>query len=271
MADNRDWKIQLKNRYLDVASLPSDFEVSGEERAFAGSMADTQVPPFAVTGYYLSLTENRMDDPIRRQFMPSPDEARTTPWELDDPLGENRFSPCPRLVHQYRDRALLLTTGACAVYCRHCFRRNYTRREEGFISDRELVPVENYLKEHGEISQLLLSGGDVLTGSDDRIGNLLSRLRAASPRIVFRVCTRIPAVLPARITADLLSVIAKAGPAWFVVHYNHPRELSSESLSALARIVDAGIPVLSQTVLLRGVNDSAETLAELSGASSPRG
>lgn len=284
MRDDAEWMTQLRNRYTRVATLPPGFAMTDEERACIGrlerrrsggtvardaavpareSAGESPAPAFAVTRYYLSLATNTPDDPIRIQFMPSPREEEIAPCELADPLGESRYAPCPRLVHQYRDRALLLTTGTCAVYCRHCFRRSFTRYEEGFITDQELGPVLAYLAAHGEIRQLLLSGGDILTGSDERIGWLLDRLRAAVPAIVFRVCTRVPAVLPARITPGLVRLIAEHGPAWFVVHYNHPRELAPESLAALARIVDAGIPVVSQTVLLKGVNDSVATLADL--------
>lgn len=219
--------------------------------------------PFAVTPFYASLAGPARDDPIRKQFFPDPREAERSPVELDDPLGESRHRAAGRLVHQYRDRALLLSNGTCSGYCRHCFRRIWTGERNGFISGPELEPILAYLAGHPELREILVSGGDPLVASDDRLEGLFAALRGARPGILLRVCTRLPVVHPFRIDAELVALFRRWRPLRLIVHINHPRELSPETTAALASCVDGGIPVHTQTVLLRGVNDEPETLAEL--------
>jgi lysine 2,3-aminomutase len=258
-----EWLSRMRDRYLSVEDLPADFPVAPDEAAYAKRLPAALAPPFAVTRYFLSLAGRDRRDPIRRQFMPDPAEERALDYELDDPLGENGISPCPRLIRRYGDRALLLVTGQCAAYCRYCFRRSFAGGENGFIADAQLATVLDYLVRHPEIRQLLLSGGDPLTASDGALDALFGRLRTARPDITLRVCTRMPSFLPERITDDLVALIGRRSPVWFAVQFNHPRELTRASEAALARIVEAGMPILDQTVLLKGINDSAETLAEL--------
>lgn len=219
--------------------------------------------PLAVTRHYLSLAGEGPDDPIRRQFVPTSSELVSKAYELEDPLGEEQFMPVPHLVHRYADRALLLTTDSCAVHCRHCFRRRFTGSGRGDLRDSELAAVVEYLDDHAEIRELLLSGGDPLTLSDARLAGILRRIRSVRSDLVLRIATRIPVVLPSRLASPTIDIIRDGRPVWVVVQVNHPRELSPECEAVLAALVSAGIPVVTQTVLLRGVNDSVDTLEEL--------
>jgi lysine 2,3-aminomutase len=239
--------------------------VDPEERAFIGGLGAAGRLPFAVTPHFASLARPEADDPIRRQFIPDPREAlsESGPFALADPLGEKRYRAAPRLVHQYPDRALLLAGGACAGYCRHCFRRARLSAGAAFIGGEELPPVLAYLKSHPEIRELLLSGGDPLTAPDRALEGLFIRLRTARPDLSLRICSRLPVTDPERIGAGLAGLFRRFMPLRVAVHINHPRELSGESRRAFASLTGAGIPVLVQTVLLKGINHRAETLAEL--------
>jgi lysine 2,3-aminomutase len=255
--------------------------VSPAERAFvegleaAGGRAEAAGRlPFAVTPHFASLAGPEADDPIRRQFFPDPRESEDGPFALQDPLGEARYRVTPRLVHQYPDRALLLAGGACAGYCRHCFRRVRMSGVPAFIGDDELAPALAYLKAHPEIREVLVSGGDPLMAPDNALEALFSKLRRANPALSLRICTRAPVTAPERITPELVklcrsflrqppSAPGPLEPLRFAVHINHPRELSPLARQALDSLVSAGITVLVQTVLLKGINDSVDTLAAL--------
>ncbi|MCL2191349.1 MAG: KamA family radical SAM protein [Treponema sp.] len=215
--------------------------------------------PFAVTPHFASLASPEADDPIRRQFFPDPREAIPDPFALDDPLGESLHRAAPCLVHQYRNRALLLAARACAGYCRHCFRRVWISRDRGPRSGDWAA----YLAAHTEIREVLVSGGDPLTMDNDGLAELFGRLRDVRPGVVLRLCTRAPITEPGRLDAGTINMLAGFRPLWMSVHINHPRELSSPSRDALGECVRAGIPVKVQTVLLRGINDEPATLAGL--------
>ncbi|GHT91022.1 lysine 2,3-aminomutase [Spirochaetia bacterium] len=263
----------------DIDAFPPALaaSVSVEERAYIERITARGGLPFAVTSHFASLAGPEPDDPIRRQFMPDPREAQFDPFALEDPLGEACHRATPRLIHQYADRALLKTTAHCGGFCRFCFRRVWmaeTARGEWiaapFITAAELEPVLAYLKNHPEIREILLSGGDPLTASDERLGWLFQGLRSATPSLrtanpalSLRICTRLPITAPDRITPELVGLLSRFRPLRTAVHINHPRELSPESRRALTAITAAGVPVLVQTVLLKGVNDNAETLAAL--------
>lgn len=219
--------------------------------------------PLAVPNYYLSLLGPDPADPIRLQCIPRIEEWEAGPMETVDPLADQAYSPVSRLVHRYRDRALLLVTDQCAMNCRFCFRRHFVGKDQGAIRPSELDQVIAYLKDHSEVKELLLSGGDPLTLSDERFFALVDTLRFSRPGIVLRVSSRFPVVLPSRITRRFAYQMRSRQPFWFVLHVNHPRELTPEADLALKRLADAGVPLLSQTVLLRGVNDDVQTLEEL--------
>ena len=239
--------------------------ISPEEKDYINTLS-RQGLPFAVTPHFASLACPEKNDPIRRQFIPDPREALPDPFALNDPLGEHHYSSAPGLVHQYKDRALLLSTAACAGYCRHCFRRVWLREQSSGGSKQiagNLQPALEYLAAHREIREVLVSGGDPLTMSNSALSGLLHRLRAARPGIMLRICTRVPITEPARLDSDTITIFAKLCPLRLSVHINHPRELSAPASSALAACVSAGIPVLVQTVLLRDINDDPSLLAEL--------
>lgn len=200
---------------------------------------------------------------LRREVCPSADEETVEPEETSDPLGEARFLVTPRLVHQYANRVLLLATGSCVGYCRYCFRRSYTSRSGDFIGHQELEEVCNYLELTPAVQEILVSGGDPLSGTEEELTGLLKRLRASRPDILIRLCTRAVVFAPELFTDTLVSFLRSIRPLWVIPHINHPAELGSPQVECLARIIDSGIPIQSQTVLLRGVNDSAPLLAEL--------
>ena len=225
--------------------------------------------PVAVTEHYASLVRTPdFSDPVFRQCVASAGELAAAPWASPDPLGEVPFSPLPRLVRRYPDRAVLLVTSACACYCRHCFRKRVSGRPDASLSDAELADAAAFLRRHPEVEDVLLTGGDPLTLPDARLAQVLGALRAVPSVRVVRLCSRLPATLPARFTRPLVRLLAgvrrDGGPAVFLSsHFNHPRELAPEALAACERLVDAGVPVQNQTVLLRGVNDDPDTMEEL--------
>ncbi|MCU0694159.1 MAG: KamA family radical SAM protein, partial [Polyangiaceae bacterium] len=191
------------------------------------------------------------------------DEAVRVPGDLHDPLGEVGHEVVPGLVRRYPDRALLIVSAACAVHCRFCTRSRVTRIRRGATRWSQLDPALQWLREHPDVRELLLSGGDPLIASTQRIHELLTRVRAVPSIEVIRIGTRVPAVLPMRIEPELIDVLRAHGPIWIMTHFNHPRELTAQACQALSLLADGGLPVMNQTVLLRGVNDNAEVLSEL--------
>ena len=203
-------------------------------------------------------------DPIARQFVPDGRELETKPHERRDPIGDDAFSPVEGLVHRYPDRVLLKVVNACAVYCRFCFRREMIGPGRGGLSPAAFAAALDYIRAHSEIWEVILSGGDPLVLSARRLKEVVGRLAAIDHVKVIRVHTRLPAVAPERISTALIRALRVKDKATFVVlHVNHPRELTKKARAACARFVDAGIPMLSQSVLLRGVNDDVETLGAL--------
>jgi lysine 2,3-aminomutase len=204
-------------------------------------------------------------DPIARQFVPDPAELDVRPDEMDDPIGDDKHSPVEGLVHRYRDRVLLKLVSACAVYCRFCFRREMIGPgKPSVISEEALAAALAYIEGHREIWEVILSGGDPLVLSPRRLAAVMKRLKAIEHVKIVRVHTRVPAVDPARITSALVRAVKASGKTTYVVlHANHARELNAAARAACARIIDAGIPMLAQSVLLKGVNDDVEALGEL--------
>jgi lysine 2,3-aminomutase len=204
------------------------------------------------------------DDPIARQFVPDARELEQQPAEHGDPIGDNAFSPVEGIVHRYPDRVLLKIVDACAVYCRFCFRREMVGPGRGGLSPAALATALDYIRGHPQIWEVVLSGGDPLILSARRLSDIVTRLAAVAHVKVIRVHTRVPVVAPERISAALIRALRVPEKATFVVlHVNHPRELSEKARAACARLVDAGVPMLAQSVLLRGVNDDVETLGAL--------
>lgn len=221
--------------------------------------------PYKTTDYYFGLAE-AMDpdaDPISAQIYPRVNEQLVLPYETADPLSDRQYEISPRFIHHYPDRALLLATDTCAVYCRYCFRRHFTASDAGMISDDQLMLIQNCLRERPEIREVLISGGDPLVLSVKILRKILSALRDVRQDLIIRISTRIPVVLPSRINDQLIELLEEYSPLWLIIHSNHPRELGREFTDAVRRLRRAGLSLLNQAVLLRGINDSADILEEL--------
>jgi lysine 2,3-aminomutase len=218
--------------------------------------------PLRIPHYYLRLIEAE-GDPIWRQCIPARDELESHPGLCQDPLAEAEFSPVPGLVHRHPDRALLLVSSSCPMNCRFCFRKNRLAAGELDFRFSALEQAIAYLEGHAEVREIILTGGEPLLLSDLLLETLLKQLRRLPQLQLIRIHTRIPAVLPSRITEKLVALLSRQQPLYLNTHFNHPRELTPEAELACARLADAGIPLGNQTVLLHGVNDQSETLAEL--------
>lgn len=256
-----DWRWQVRNRVRSLEQL-SAYVPSLNGRAELQKVIDKY--PMAITPYYATLIGRAdMSDPIFRQSVPNIQELCDPASLSEDPLEEHEDMPLPGLVHRYRDRALLIATTMCSMYCRHCTRKRIAGTRESAISPRRLQQVVEYLNAHPEISDVIVSGGDPLTMSDASLEAVLSALRSVPTVQVIRIGTRVPVVLPMRITDELVTMLKKYHPLWINTHFNHPNELSEQAKQACAKLADAGIPLGNQTVLLRGVNDNPQVIEQL--------
>jgi lysine 2,3-aminomutase len=257
-----DWRWQVRHRIRTPDQFAAMINLSAVERdalLHGGTML-----PVGVTPYYMSLIDP--DDPwqpLRKTVVPTTAEFTRMPGEADDPLGEEGHSPVPGLVHRYPDRVLLLPLDFCSTYCRYCTRSRMVGHGEIVPNEARLDAIFDYLEQATQVRDVLISGGDPLALSDDRLDAILSRLRSI-PHIEFvRIGTKMPAVLPQRITPELCDVLRRYHPLWMSLHFVHPDECTPESSQACGRLADAGIPLGSQTVLLQGVNDDVETMRQL--------
>jgi lysine 2,3-aminomutase len=203
------------------------------------------------------------DDPLARQYLPRPEELRETPEERADPIGDRRWSPVKGIVHRYPDRVLLTPLHACAVYCRFCFRRETVGPGSEALSPAELAAALDYIRSNSAIWEVILTGGDPLLLAPRRLRALIAALAAIEHVAVIRIHSRVPMAEPGRITPALLDALATDKALWLAVHANHANEFGAPQRAALTRLVRAGIPLLGQTVLLRGVNDDAAVLEAL--------
>lgn len=202
---------------------------------------------------------------IRRQFVPSVKENEDTLGNLD-PQMEKEYSPNPRLVRRYKNRAAFLVTDACFAYCRHCFRRRFSGTMVGPCTEKDIQDTATFLKEHKEIKEVLLTGGDLFTLSDEDLDHLLSSFKSARPDIIYRLCSRTLVSNPDRFTPAFFAVLEKnnyGAPFYFMTQFNHPLEITEKAIKAMEGFVKLGIPMMNQCVLLRGVNDTVETQVEL--------
>jgi lysine 2,3-aminomutase len=252
-----DYKWQLRNRVDSLSDLESRIELTDVERA--GVLLAGHKLAMSITPHFFNLIDREDPDcPIRRQIIPRIEEGWNAPEEVADPCGEDSHMPVPGLVHRYPDRVLFLVTDRCASYCRYCTRSRVVSGVGEQHLETQWEAAFRYLEKTPQVRDVLLSGGDPLLFSDDRLDRILTRLRAI-PHIQFvRIGSRIPIFLPQRITPELCAMLKKHHPLFISIHTNHPRELTSEVRDALGRLADAGIPLGNQSVLLRGVNDSVE-------------
>ena len=258
-----DWRWQIRNRITTVSGLERMIRLSIEEQvAMKGGAMSL---PVSVTPYYASLLDGI--DPrqaLRRTVIPTTGEILHSPGESQDPLEEDRDSPVPGLVHRYPDRVLFLVTEFCSTYCRYCTRSRLVGKHRGTDCRPEVwEKAIAYIESKREVRDVLLSGGDPLTLADDKLEYLLSRLRRIPHVDMVRIGTKVPVVLPHRITVTLTRMLRRYHPLWMSIHFTHPDELTTEVQDACERLAGAGIPLGSQTVLLSGINDSADTMKRL--------
>lgn len=221
--------------------------------------------PMAVTPYYASLIEKwDATDPVFCMAVPQVEEMIEHAQLEPDPLEEDLNRPVPNVIRRYVDRAVILATTNCAVRCRHCDRKRMTGAGEGALSDGELREITRYLQMNRDIKDVIISGGDPLTLSDARLENVISAVHGAGSVEMIRIGTRVPVTMPMRITDELCEMLAQYHPLYINTHFNHPRELTEEAANACAMLAGAGIQLGNQSVLLRGVNDDADTLEALS-------
>jgi lysine 2,3-aminomutase len=254
-SDWLDWRWQMQHRITSLEQLQRLMPTLTPEE-YAGTMLANTKLALAITPYFFNLVDAADEDcPIRRQVIPRLEETHTAPWEMSDPCGEDSHSPVPGLVHRYPDRVLFLVTDRCAAYCRYCTRSRLVSNATGYDFHPQFDRQIEYIRQTPAVRDVLLSGGDPLILSDEKLENLLSRLRAI-PHVEFlRIGTRVPIFLPQRITPELCGMLREFHPLFISIHSNHPRELTAEAREALGRLADAGIPLGNQSVLLRGVND----------------
>jgi lysine 2,3-aminomutase len=257
-----DWRWQLRHRVTTLAEAERHLRLTPAERE--GLLLTAHKLAFAVTPHYFNLIDPEDPAcPIRRQVIPLPGEAVVSPGEMSDPCGEDSHMPVPGLVHRYPDRVLFLVTSRCAAYCRYCTRSRVVSGAGGQELDTDFEEAFAYLEKHSEVRDVLLSGGDALLLSDEKLRRILSRLRAIKHIEFLRIGSRIPIFLPQRITPELCAMLREFHPLWMSVHVNHPRELTTEVRDALGRLADAGIPLGNQSVLLAGVNDDVAVMRTL--------
>jgi len=259
-----DWRWQLRNSLRGVDALGRVLHLSDSERA--GLQRNRNSLPNAITPYYASLLDRAdANHPLRRSMVMTSQEYERTPEESVDPLSEDHDSPVPGLVHRYPDRVLFLVSGTCPVYCRYCTRSRVVGSNDGTyeFSTSQWERAIDYIAATPVIRDVLLSGGDPLVLSDDRLEWLLSRLRKIKHVEFLRIGSKVPVVLPQRITPALTKMLKKYHPLWMSIHFIHPSELTKEVEQATGRLADAGIPLGSQTPLLKGINDDVDTCRQL--------
>ncbi len=257
----QDWRWQIRHRIRTFEQLAQAFPALQRQTRIA-EVASRY--PLAITPYYLSVIQKPdYSDPVFSQAVPQSRELLDPSFLHADPLAEEQDMPVPGLIHRYRDRALLMTTTMCSMYCRHCTRKRVAGTRECTISVEQLRRATEYLKAHPEITDVILSGGDPLTMSTSLLERIVQAVRAVPSVEIIRIGTRTPVVLPQRITDELVKMLSKYHPVWINTHFNHPQELTPESRAALAKLANAGIPLGNQSVLLRGINDDPRIMESL--------
>ena len=257
-----DWKWHFRNRITSVDELAKLLPLSAKEITRLRLVVEKY--PLAITPYYFSLIDPADPaDPIRRQSVPCFDEIALAGMGTEDPLEEKRDSVVPGLVHRYPDRVLMVLTDVCSMLCRHCTRKREWRHGAWVRTPEEIDAMLDYIRSKKTVRDVIISGGDPLTLSTQRLEDVLAKLRAIDHVEIIRIGSRFPVVLPQRIDDELCNMLSKYGPIWLNTHFNHYREITPESAAACDRLVRAGVPVNNQSVLLRGVNDNVKTQLKL--------
>jgi len=257
-----DWRWQLRHRITTYEQLKEILDLTSEE--IEGIKNSKGRLALAVTPYFASLMDpSNPNCPIRKQAIPRIEECHLSKNDMVDPCGEDKDSPVPGLVHRYPDRVLLLVTDQCAVYCRYCTRRRLVGSNERSITQGNFEEVLKYLKGHRKVRDVLLSGGDPLLLENERLEEILSRLRALPHIELLRIGTRVPVTLPQRVTAGLVRMLKKYHPLMISIHFTHPKEITEAVRRACIELADGGIPLGSQTVLLKGINDKPYIMKKL--------
>jgi lysine 2,3-aminomutase len=266
-ADWTQWTWQLRHRLTSAAEFSKVFELSESEKQGFESLK--QVFKVAATPYYASLAASLEKEvpgyinPIRRILMPTGLEAKPGEQQMLDPLAEDEHSATSRLVHRFSDRVLFLLTDTCSVYCRFCTRKRFTGSDEGLIHQKEYEQSIEYIRRHPGIREVIFSGGDPLTVSNNVLKRVLSDIRAIPHVEIIRIGTRMPVVCPMRIDEELCQILKSASPVYLMNHFSHPKELTLEATKALTMLADHGIPLFNQMVLLNGVNNAASVIQAL--------
>lgn len=257
-----DWKWQVKNRIETFDQLKKYIPLTPEEEE--GVKKSLETLRMAITPYYLSrIDKDNPDCPIRMQAVPYVEELNQSPYDLLDPLHEDGDSPVPGLTHRYPDRVLFLITDMCSMYCRHCTRRRFAGQNDSQSPSDRIQQGIDYIARTPQVRDVLLSGGDALMVSDKMLESIIQRLRAIPHVEIIRIGTRTPVVCPQRITDDLVNMLKKYHPIWVNTHFNHPDEITPETIEACERMANAGIPLGNQSVLLRGINDCVHIMRRL--------
>ncbi len=264
-ANWKDWKWQIKHSIRDIDTFETLLGVkfSSEKEEL---IEDTiEKFPLSITPYYLSLidADNFEDDPVFKQAFPRPSEVLIQKHDLKDPLAEDRDSPVPGITHRYPDRVLFHISNVCSMYCRHCTRKRKVGDKDSIPGKSAIKEGIEYIKQNPAVRDVLLSGGDPFMLSDSYLDWILTELRKIPHVEVIRIGTRMPVVLPYRITDDLVTMLKKHQPLWINTHFNHPREITTSSKDALRKLADAGFPLGNQSVLLAGVNDCPRIMKTL--------
>lgn len=257
-----DWRWQVRNRIETLEELTKHIELTDEEQE--GVRKSLETLRMAITPYYLTLIDPENPDcPVRKQAIPTEAEVHQADADLLDPLHEDEDSPVPGLTHRYPDRVLFLITDMCAMYCRHCTRRRFAGQSDASTPDDNIEKAIEYIAKTPQVRDVVLSGGDALLISDEKLEYIIRKLRDIPHVEIIRIGSRTPVVLPQRITEDLVNMLKKYHPIWLNTHFNHSDEITEEAKLALAKLANAGVPLGNQSVLLRGVNDCVHIMKNL--------
>ncbi len=261
----KDWRWQVRHAITDISTFERLLGITFAPEEREDLRRTIEKFPLRITPYYLSLidTDDFWNDPVFMQCFPSPAELEVEPCDMEDPLAEDSDSPVPCITHRYPDRVLFLVSNVCAMYCRHCTRKRRVGDVDSIPGEAEILAGLDYIRENPCIRDVLLSGGDPFMLPDGYLDWILSELRDIPHVEVIRIGTRVPVVLPYRVTDEFAAMLAEHHPLWINTHFNHPAEITASSREALRKLADAGIPLGNQTVLLAGVNDCPRIMKTL--------